>query len=265
MIIPLIFGRYLFHMILSPGKKAYFLSDHHFGAPTPELSFPREQKFIALLNEIKNDAGVIFILGDLFDFWFEYQTVVPKGFTRILGKLAEISDSGIPIHFFVGNHDLWMGDYFTKELNIPVYHAPKVFEINNFSFFLGHGDGLGPGDNGYKRMKKVFTNPFSKWLFGWLHPDIGVKLAQYLSVKNKLISGDADVKFLGEENEWLVQYAKRKLEKNHYDYFVFGHRHLPMEIKVGEKSTYYNLGDWIVYYTYGVFSENGFEIKKYRG
>ena len=128
---------------------------------------------------------------------------------------------------------------------------------------IGHGDGKGPGDKGYKRMKKVFVHPFSKWLYRWLHPDIGMKLAQYLSVKNKLISGEADVKFLGEDNEWLVQYCKRKLETKPYNYFIFGHRHLPMEINLTENSKYINLGDWIGYFTYGVFDGGNFELKKY--
>lgn len=247
------------------GKKVYFSSDNHLGAPTMELSYPREKKFVAWLDEIKTDAAAIFLLGDLFDFWMEYKTVVPKGFTRTLGKLAEIADSGIPIFFFVGNHDLWMNGYFEDELGIPVFHKPQQFKINEKTFFIGHGDGLGPNDKGYKRMKKVFTNPFSKWLFRWLHPDLGVRLAQYLSVKNKLISGDEDAKFLGEENEWLVQYAKRKLEKNHYDYFIFGHRHLPLEIPLNESSTYINLGDWIGYYTYGVFDGEQFRLMEYKG
>lgn len=250
-------------MQVPEGKKIYFSSDNHLGAPTAEASKPRELKFISWLDEVKKDAAAIFLLGDLFDFWFEYKTVVPKGFVRVLGKLAEIKDSGIPIHFFVGNHDLWMHGYFEEELNIPVYHNPKEFEFNNKRFFVGHGDGKGPGDKGYKRMKKVFINPFSRWLFRWLHPDIGVRLAQHLSVKNKLISGDEDKQFLGDENEWLAQYAKRKLETKHYDYFVFGHRHLPMEIKVGDHSTYFNLGDWINHYTYGVFDGNTFELKEF--
>lgn len=245
------------------GKKVYFSSDNHLGAPTQELSRPREKKFVQWLDEVKEDAAAIFLLGDLFDFWFEYKHVVPKGFVRVLGKLAEIRDSGIPIYFFVGNHDLWMNSYFEDELNIPVFHQPKEFIFNNKTFLIGHGDGLGPGDKGYKRMKKVFTNPFSKWLYSWFHPDLGVPLAQHLSVKNKLISGDDDAKFLGEENEWLVQYAKRKLESKHYDYFVFGHRHLPMSIEVGKNSTYHNLGDWINYYTYGVFNGDTFELKEY--
>ncbi len=250
-------------MQLPNGKKIYFSSDNHLGAPTPSESLPREKKFVAWLDEVKEDAAAIFLLGDLFDFWFEYKTVVPKGFVRVLGKLAEISDSGIPIYFFVGNHDLWMHDYFEKELNIPVYRDVKEFTFNNKSFLIGHGDGKGPGDKGYKRMKKVFINPFSKWLYRWLHPDWGMRLAQYLSVKNKLISGDEDRKFLGEDQEWLALYAKRKLEEKHYDYFVFGHRHLPMKIDVGEQSVYYNLGDWINHYTYGVFDGTSFELKEF--
>lgn len=244
-------------------KKVYFASDQHLGAPTAAQSFPREQKFVAWLNEVKKDAEAIFLLGDLFDFWFEYKTVVPKGFVRVLGKLAEIRDSGIPIYFFVGNHDLWMKDYFQKELDIPVYHKPQEFTIDNKTFFIGHGDGLGPGDEGYKRMKKVFTFPLFQWMFRWLHPDLGVKLGQYMSVKNKLISGEDDAKFLGEENEWLVQYCKRKLEKKHYDYFIFGHRHLPLEIELPKKSMYINLGDWIKYFTFGSYSKGSFSLTKF--
>jgi len=251
------------HITIPNGKKIYFASDNHLGAPTMEASRPREKKFVAWLDEIKQDAAAIFLIGDLFDFWFEYKTVVPKGFTRTLGKLAEISDSGIPIHYFVGNHDMWMNGYFEEELGIPVYHKPKEFTFNNTTVFIGHGDGLGPGDKGYKRMKKIFTNSFFKWLFKWVHPDIGVKIAQYLSVKNKLISGDDDAEFLGEDNEWLAVYSRKKLEEKHRDFFVFGHRHLPLEIQLNEKSKYINLGDWIQYYTYGEFDGENFELKTY--
>lgn len=250
-------------MHIPAGKKIYFASDNHLGAPTPEASLPREKKFVRWLDEVKEDAAAIFLLGDLFDFWFEYKTVVPKGFVRVLGKLAEITDSGIPVHFFVGNHDLWMKTYFEKELGIPTYRDVKAFEFNDKQFLLGHGDGKGPGDKGYKRMKKVFTNPFFNWLFRWLHPEIGMRLAQYLSVKNKLISGDEDKKFLGEDEEWLVQYCKRKLESKHYDYLIFGHRHLPMEIPVGDNSKYINLGDWITHFTYGEFDGEQFSLKTF--
>ena len=249
-------------MIIPEGKKVYFSSDNHLGAPTKEASKPREAIFVKWLDEIKEDAAAIFLLGDLFDFWFEYKHAVPKGFVRVLGKLAELKDSGIPIYFFIGNHDLWMENYFEEELNIPIYRRPKEFKFNGKNFLIGHGDGLGPGDYGYKRMKKAFTNPFAKWLYRWLHPDIGIPLAQYFSVKNKLISGDEDAEFLGEDNEWLIQYCKRKLETKHYDYFLFGHRHLPMEIKLKEDSKYINTGDWITHYTYAEFDGNDLQLKK---
>ncbi|QMU63218.1 MAG: UDP-2,3-diacylglucosamine diphosphatase [Flavobacteriaceae bacterium] len=248
---------------LSNKKKIYFASDHHLGAPTREASLLREKKFVAWLDSIKKKAAAIFILGDLFDFWFEYKTVVPKGFVRVLGKLAEIRDSGIPIFFFVGNHDLWMRNYFEKELQIPVFYKPKEFSINNASFLIGHGDGLGPGDKGYKFMKKIFTFSLFQWMFRWLHPDLGMKLGHYFSVKNKLISGDTDTTFLGEENEWLVQYCKKKLTEKKYHYFVFGHRHLPLEIELEDNSTYINLGDWVSYFTFGSFDKNGFSLEKY--
>ena len=176
------------------------------GLPHSEASRVREKHFVSWLEEVRKDAAAIYLLGDLFDFWFEYKTVVPKGFVRVLGKLAELSDAGIPITFFVGNHDLWMQDYFQKELHITVHRQPLELNLNQKKFFIGHGDGLGPGDRGYKLMKKVFTHPLSKWLFRWLHPDWGVRLGQYLSQKNKLISGEEDVKFLGEDKEglWLI-------------------------------------------------------------
>ncbi len=246
------------------GKKIYFASDNHLGAPTRELSLNREKKFVSWLDEIKNDAAAIFLLGDLFDFWFEYKTVVPKGFTRTLGKLAELADSGITLYYFVGNHDLWMNGYFEEELGIAVFHKPQEFQINGKLFLIGHGDGLGPGDKGFKRMKKVFTNPFAQWLFRWVHPDWGVRIAQYFSIKNKFISGKEDIQFLGEDREWLVQYAKRKLEDKHYAYFVFGHRHLPLNITLAKNAVYINLGDWITYFTYAVFDGKAMELTTYK-
>ena len=249
-------------MTIPEGKKIYFSSDNHLGAPTAEESRPREKKFVAWLEEVSEDAEVIFLLGDLFDFWFEYKHVVPKGFVRVLGKLAQLRDRGVKIYFFVGNHDLWMDDYFEKELAIPVFRKPKEFIFNDKKFLIGHGDGLGPGDKGFKRMKKVFTNPVAQGLFRWLHPDLGVPLAQYFSVKNKMISGDEDAEYFGEK-EWLVQYCKRKLESEHYDYFIFGHRHLPLDIKLQENSTYLNLGDWITFYTYGEFDGKDLQLKEW--
>lgn len=236
---------------LAPGQKAYFISDHHFGLDAKVPSKERERRFINWLDQVKNDAGVIFILGDMFDFWYEYKEAVPKGFTRVLGKLAELTDAGIPIHFFVGNHDLWMRDYLTKELNIPIYFEPQIFTINQTNFYLGHGDGLGPGDTKYKLLKKLFTNPLAQWAYRWLHPDIGLKLAKYLSQKNKLISGEYDQTFHGEDNEWLFLYAKEYLKKRpDIQYFIFGHRHLPLELPLNKQAVYYNTGDWLTYFSY---------------
>ncbi len=248
---------------MTDNKNIYFASDQHFGAPNIEESHIREKKFVKWLDEIKDHAESIFLLGDLIDFWFEYKNAVPKGFVRLFGKLAELTDSGIKIYFFVGNHDLWVRDYFQKELSIEVFYKPTEFIFNNKKFLIGHGDGLGPGDKGYKRMKKLFTNPFAKWFYRWLHPDLGIPLAQYFSQKNKLISGEEDVKFLGEEKEWLIQYCKEKLTTEHYDYFVFGHRHLPMEINLSENSKYINTGDWITHFTYCKFDGERLLLKKH--
>ena len=236
-------------MDIPKNKKIYFASDQHFGAPSMKSSKEREGYFLKWLDKIEKDAFSLFLLGDLFDFWFEYEKVVPKGFVRVLGKLANFTDNGIPVHFFVGNHDLWMKDYFETELNISVYHKQKEFVFNSKTFFIAHGDGLGPNDKGYKLIKKIFTNSLAKRLFQALHPDIGIRLGNYFSLKNKLITKDNDLVFMGEEKEWLALYAKRKLKEKHRDYFIFGHRHIPMEIKLNENSTYINLGDWVSHYT----------------
>ncbi|MDQ8747395.1 UDP-2,3-diacylglucosamine hydrolase [Elizabethkingia miricola] len=251
---------------LQEDKKIYFASDQHFGAPTPKESKVREAKFIRWLDEIKKDAQVLFLMGDLFDFWHEWQHVIPKGYVRLLGKLAELKDSGIELYFFVGNHDLWMKSYFEDELEVPVYFTKKYYEISGKNFLLAHGDGLGPGDKGYKRMKKLFTNPVAQWFFKWLHPDISMRIALYLSQKNKMISGEEDKEFLGEDKEFLIIYAKEKLKTEKIDYFIFGHRHLPMVLDLNAgQSKYINLGDWIGYFTYGVFDGDHFELKTYEG
>lgn len=237
-------------------EKIFFLSDFHLGAPNAAKSLEREKNIVRFLDEIKMEATEIFILGDLFDFWYEYRRVVPRGFVRILGKLAELTDKGIRIHFFVGNHDMWMKDYFQKELNITVYFEPHPFEYEGKRFLIGHGDGLGPGDKGYKFIKKLFRNPTCQWLFGILPPAIGIGMADYFSRKSRAQTGMTDETFLGEDKEWLVIYSKEILKQQHFDYFVFGHRHLPLDIKLSENSRYVNLGDWIKYNSYAVF-ENG--------
>ena len=250
-------------MLLPANKKIYFLSDFHLGAPDHSRSLEREKTIVRFLDEIKGNAAEIFLVGDMFDFWYEYRKVVPKGHVRLLGKLAELSDSGIRMHFFVGNHDMWMRDYFQKELNIPVYYEPKNFERQGRDFYIGHGDGLGPGDHGYKRLKKIFRNPACKWLFGILPPVIGVGLANFLSRRSRAQTGATEEVFLGEDKEWLLIHCKDVLKEKKVDFFVFGHRHLPIDYRLHNGSRYINLGDWIRYYTYAVFDGEQMELKSY--
>lgn len=251
-------------MKINPGKKVYFLSDFHLGAPDHSSSLVREKRIVKFLDSIKNDASQIFIVGDLFDFWYEYKSVVPKGFVRILGKIAELSDRGIILKFFVGNHDMWMSGYFEKELNVQVYHHPETFNFNDKKFFIGHGDGLGPGDHKYKMLKKVFRNRKAQKFFGLWHPYIGIGLANYFSRKSRAATGKSDEHYLGEEKEWLIVYAKEKLKKEHFDYFIFGHRHLPLDVALNDKSKYINLGDWITYFSYACFDGYNLELKYYK-
>ena len=244
-------------------KKIYFLSDFHLGAPDPASSLERERIIVRFLDEIKNDAAEVFLVGDMFDFWHEYRRVVPKGFVRLLGKLGELSDKGILLHFFVGNHDMWIKNYFQNELNMQVYFEPKEFERNGKKFLIGHGDGLGPGDHGYKRLKKIFRNPVCQWLFGILPPALGVGIANYMSRRSRMQT--TEEKFLGEEKEWLLIYSKETLQKTFYNYFIFGHRHLAIDYRLSNDARYINLGDWIRYYTYAVFDGEKLELKSYTG
>jgi UDP-2,3-diacylglucosamine hydrolase len=250
-------------MTLAPGKKVYFLSDFHLGAPDAVTSLAREKRIVAFLCQAQQDASVIFIVGDMFDFWYEYGTVVPKGYTRILGKLAEITDSGIKVYFFVGNHDMWMSGYFEQELNIPVFHEEREYEFNGKLFLVAHGDGLGPGDHKYKFLKKIFRSRICQWLFGVLHPSLGMGIANYFSRKSREATGKTDKEFLGEDKEWLIIFSKEKLRHKKYNYFIFGHRHLPVDLPLNEHSRYINLGDWIRYNSYAVFDGEQLMLKYY--
>jgi UDP-2,3-diacylglucosamine hydrolase len=250
---------------LQTGKKIYFISDLHLGAPDLQKSQARELKLMRFLKSAEKDAQAIFLVGDTFDFWFEYKLAVPKGFVRFLAELARLKANGIGCYIFTGNHDLWMEDYLTQELGATVYHD-KVELICHLpsgdkNFLLAHGDGLGPGDTKYKYLKKIFTNPVCKWLFRWLHPDIGIKIAQRWS-RHTFTDPSVEV-FHGEDREWLIQYCKRKMKEKPYNYFIMGHRHLPMEIPLSETSTYINLGDWIVNCNYAVFDGNEVKLVKY--
>ena len=244
---------------LNPSKRIYFCSDNHLGSPNRNLSLEREKIFITWLDQIKTDAQAIFFLGDLFDFWFEYKRVVPKGFTRLFGKLAELSDSGIDLFFFVGNHDCWIGNYFEDELGINVFHKKVDLNIDNYNILIGHGDGLGPGDSKYKFLKLLFRNPILKKLFSFIHPDIGISLGSFLSQKNKILSGSEKV-FESEDKEMLFSYCKDVLKTKYYHFFIFGHRHIPLELDLGNNSKYFNTGDWITHFSYLVYDGNSFNL-----
>ncbi len=227
------------------GKKLYFASDFHLGAPDQISSREREERIIRWLTEIEESAAAIFLVGDIFDFWFEYSEVIPKGFIPFISKISNLRDKGIPVYFFTGNHDLWMKEYFTEQLDIPVYHQPILLEVNGKKLMIGHGDGLGPGDKSYKFLKKIFTNSFFKWLFKWMHPDIGIKIAKAWSGHSRISNLEKDENKFLNDNEWLWIYCKEVEHKEHHDYYIFGHRHLPLELPVGESSVYYNLGEWV--------------------
>ncbi len=244
----------------------YFASDFHLGVPDARQSLVREKMLVSWLENIRHNAREIYLMGDLFDFWFEYQTVIPKGYSRLLGTIASITDSGIPVHVFRGNHDIWAFDYLQKELGVQLYREAVVRNFNGKTFFLAHGDGLGPGDTGYKMLKKVFENRFNQWLFNWMHPDIGTRLGLYFSRKSRIanIAREQKNDFKVEiEKEMLYRYAQKKLiaqpEINH---FVFGHRHVPLQVKLQENSVLTLLGDWVTHFSYAVF--DGENLNLYR-
>ncbi len=244
--------------------RLYFASDFHLGIPDYESSLKREKLLVKWLDTIAADATEIFLMGDIFDFWFEYKYVVPKGYVRLLGKIAEIRDKGIPVHLFRGNHDVWAFDYLNKELNVQLHREPVIREFDGKKLFLAHGDGLGPGDKGYKMLKKVFEFKPNQFLFRWLHPDIGARMGLYFSKKSRLANeskvGKED-KINSPDSEMLVRYAKKKTEQYpDVDYFVFGHRHIPIQLKINEKAEIVILGDWITHFSYGVFEDGKMRI-----
>ncbi len=244
-------------------KKIYFASDFHLGVPTLESSLEREKSICRWLDHIKADAEEIYLVGDIFDFWFEHTYTVPKGFTRLLGKIAELTDSGIKVVFFTGNHDLWMRDYFIKELNVVIHHQPITRVYNNKTFYIGHGDGMGPGDRGYKLLKIVFTSKLCHWLYSRLHPNFSFWFARFTSRRSRITTGDSDEKFLGAEKEWLFLFCRDYLIQNKVDFFIFGHRHLPLELDIDGIAKYTNLGDWIKYRTYAVFDGQNLSLNKF--
>ena len=229
----------------------YFVSDAHLGAPGLKSSFEREKLLINWLTEVSADAKEIYLLGDIFDFWFEYKRLAPRGYTRLLCKLADITEAGIPVYFFTGNHDMWVFDYLPLETGVTVCREPVEREYNGKKFYIAHGDGLGPFDKKYKLLKACFKSKFCQWLFQRFHPNFSFWIAHSWSSnsrKKHYLPDKPDY-----EEEWLVRYSRMVLQKKHIDHFVFGHRHIPYQYKLNENSMITNLGDWLINFTYAVF------------
>jgi UDP-2,3-diacylglucosamine hydrolase len=243
-------------------KNTYFLSDLHLGLPDFEKSLLREQLLIKLLNELKHDAETIFFVGDIFDFWWEYKYLIPRGYTRFLGKILELKDSGINIYFFTGNHDVWMKTFFTDDLKIPVYTKELKIEISGKKFFIAHGDGLGAGDYGYKFLKKIFTNQFLQWCFSRLHPNFAFGLANLWSKSRR--KKEKTYEFKGIEKELLIQFSNQMLKNEHFDFMIFGHRHFPLELNLNNNSKFFNIGDWLINYTFLKFNGEKIELLTYK-
>lgn len=243
-------------------KRIFLASDFHLGAPNMKASREREKKIIRWLHNIAEEAEAIFLVGDIFDFWFEYRKSIPKGFARFQGEIAALTDRGIKVYFFTGNHDLWMKRYFDEELGVTTYHEPVIVETKNHKLMVGHGDGLGPGDHFYKFLKMIFTNRFLQWAFGWVHPNIGIGIAHLWSRRSRISSQKKGESFKGND-EWLWQYCKSIEQHTHHDYYIFGHRHLPLELTVGSHSKYINLGEWINYSTYCEYDGEKAQLKTF--
>lgn len=239
-------------------NKLYFASDFHLGTGGYAASREREDRIVRWLDSIKADAAELFLMGDVFDFWYEYKAVVPKGYIRFLGKLAELTDAGVKLYLFKGNHDMWMFDYFKNELGATIISDELTIERHGKKLFLHHGDGLGPGDNFYKLLKNFFRSGFCQWLFARVHPNLGVGIANYWSTNSRLSNQKKEIPKPGEQ-EWLVSFCREELKTNYYDFLIFGHRHLPLDIPLNADSRYINLGEWVNYYTYAVF--DGHELK----
>ena len=250
-------------LTLAAGQRVYFASDFHLGAPNATASRERERRIVRWLDAAAQDAAAIYLLGDIFDFWFEYKHAIPRGFSRLQGKLAELTDAGLPITLFTGNHDMWMFDYFNQEMGIPILREAVSQQIGNQYFNIGHGDGLGPGDFAYKRLlKPVFSSRLMQWLFARLHPNLGIGLANRWSRHSRLQNGAADAKYFGED-EWLLVYCRALEQRQHHDYYVFGHRHLPLDVAVGPGSRYINLGEWVNYCSYGVYDGQEMALREF--
>lgn len=249
---------------MTPGKKVFFASDFHLGIDAAISTRDRELIIVSWLSEIEDEASGIYLLGDIFDHWFDYKEVVPKGFTLLLGKLKYLRLKGIPVYFFTGNHDMWVFDYFEKELDIPTYRSAVIREISGKCFYLAHGFGLNNAGISERLMKKMFSSPFFQWLYARIHPNTGIAIMKYFSRLSRNSHSVHEQDF-NPETDKMLAFAEDVIKKNNkIDYFVFGHRHVPIKMKMSNAGTeFINIGDWLTHFTYGVFDGTDLKIERY--
>ncbi len=247
-------------------KNVYFLSDAHLGSVAVAHQRQQERRLVRFLDSVKHKASAIYLLGDMFDFWHEYKTVVPRGFTRFLGKLSELSDMGVEVHYFTGNHDLWTLDYLEKECGVILHHQPATLEIADKVFFLAHGDGLGDGNRSFKCLRYIFHNRVCRRLFAMVHPRWGISMGlawagnSYRRHKNNPQSET----FKGEDKEPLVCYSRKYMAGHpEIDFFIYGHRHIELDLMLSDKVRMLILGDWISQFTFAVFDGEHLYMEDY--
>lgn len=250
-------------------KNIYFLSDAHLGSLAVPHRREQERRLVRFLDEIKAGAEAVYMLGDMFDFWFEYKSAVPRGYTRFLGKVSELTDMGIEVHYFTGNHDIWCLDYLERECGVQIHRQALTLEIGGRTFFLAHGDGLGDADWKFRAIRSVFHCRFCQWLFRWLHPDLGIPFglnwAKHSRLRHVAADGSfSDVPYQGEQNEPLVRFAKQYLQEHpDVDYFLFGHRHIELDLALSRQTRLIVLGDWISQFSYVVFDGDKLYTENY--
>jgi len=246
-------------------KPIYFLSDAHLGSRAIAHGRTQERRLVRFLDSIKEKAGAVYLLGDMFDFWYEYKHVVPKGYTRLLGKISELTDLGVEVHFFTGNHDIWAYGYLAEECGVIIHRKPLTVEMGDKVFFLAHGDGLGDPNPSFKLLRAIFHNRVCQILFSALHPRWGMEFGLTWAKHSRLKHEAEDPPcYLGEDKEYLVLFAKEYLHSHpNVNYFLFGHRHIELDLMLSRTARVMILGDWITHFTYAVYDGEQLWMENY--
>ena len=246
-------------------KNIYFLSDAHLGSWAIDHRRMQERRLVRFLDSIKDKAAAVYLLGDMFDFWYEYKYVVPRGYTRFLGKLSELADMGVEVHFFTGNHDIWAYNYLERECGVILHKQPQTIELYGKIFYLAHGDGLGDPSKSFKVIRSIFHNKVCQWLFSGLHPRWGLWFGQAWAKHSRLKHEAEGVPpYMGEDREHLVLYTKKYIQyHSNVDYFIYGHRHIELDLQLTKKARVLILGDWISQFTYVVWDGQHLFMQQY--